>query len=79
MISLLNTNAYECELFKNSMSYALVLRAFKSRLYSGTEFKQHYGGFKRNILKSPHGNLIGKLMCYLSCNGGYGLLKKLYK
>ena len=79
MTILLNKNIYVCNLFKSSMSYALVLRAFKSKLYTGTEFKQKYGDYKKYIFKSPHGNFIGKIICYLSCIGGYSILNKLYR
>lgn len=66
------------ELFLKSLSYSIVLKGFKSKVYSTKEFVNEYKQFRKYILSSKNGNFIAKYICYISCYGLYGLLKHLY-
>ena len=66
------------KLYKSYTAYPIVLRAFKARIMSNSDFSKNYKSFRKYILKCPQGNIIGKIICFLSCYNLYGLIKHLY-
>jgi glycosyltransferase involved in cell wall biosynthesis len=77
MLLLANKNETK-ELFLKSLSYSIVLKGYKSKLYSSKEFINAFKPYRKYILSSSNGNFFAKCVCYLSCYGFYGLLKHLY-
>lgn len=66
------------ELFLRSLSYSIILKAYKSKAYTTSEFVEEFRPYRRFIFSSRNGNFIAKCVCFLSCLGLYGLLKHLY-
>lgn len=65
-------------MFLNNSSYPIVLRGFKSRIFDNTEFVRRYKPYRKYIFGGNEGNIMAKLICYLSCLGLYGIFKHLY-
>ena len=76
MLDLLKDSPSVKVLFKRYMSYPIVLRALKAKCLSIEEFSINYKRHKKYILKHPQGNILGKIICYISCCGFYKLIKK---
>ena len=77
MLSVINNSTIK-DLFLKSISYAIVLRGFKARIFSNKEFTRRYKPYRKYIFRGHEGNLIAKIICFLSCFGLYGILKYLY-
>lgn len=76
MTKVLENNISAYLLFKKNMSYPIVLRAIKAKYYSHKDFVLNYKEFQKYILHAPNGNVIGKIICYLSYYGLYSIIKK---
>lgn len=76
MIELLKDVPSVKVLFEKYISYPIVLRALKAKCLSNEEFTVNYKRHKKYILKHPQGNILGKIICYISCCGFYNLIKK---
>lgn len=66
------------EMFLKNMSYAIVLRGYKAKIFSNKEFVKRYKPLRKYIFNSNEGNFVAKIICFLSCFGLYGILKYLY-
>lgn len=78
MVDILNDIPSINILFKKYMAYPIVLRALKAKCMSNSEFVTRYKKFRKFIFSYPNGNFIGKVACYISCYGFYGLIKNIH-
>ena len=78
MMNVLANKERTKELFLRNLSYSIVLKGYKSKVYSTKEFLKAFKPYRKYILASKNGNTIAKFICFLSCCGLYGLLKHLY-
>lgn len=78
MLELLADRPVTKDLFMKSLSYSIVLKGYKSKVYSTKEFVKEFKPFRKYIFASKNGNFIAKCICYISCYGFYGIFKHLH-